>query len=327
MRYVIGIDQGFTKTHSAISDENGNILAACKTDGAEQHITGLDYQVCKILETVRNLLKQTGIKEQDVSILFGGLSGIDWPEEPAIMENQIKTYISCKEVYVVNDSIVALRGGTSRKYGAIICAGTGANCAVISPEGEMFTYGFYMENAIQGGSALGRHVMDIVFKSAVGRIRPTVLTDKVMKNFGIYDMDVLVRSYVENRLPAEKITNLAIDLFVSAYEGDEVSVSLIRWYGLQLAGLVNAKVQQFHMEENEFETIVSGSIFKGPGTLLQDVVDMEIHAVCPRAVIVNAKYEPVVGAIKLALEKLHKRNCVDWSQNIESSSLNLGLLR
>lgn len=327
MGFVIGIDQGSTKTYAALSDGKGNILATEKAGGAEHHVCGLAYQISLIDEVCSGLVKKAGIRGSDIDVLFGGLCGVDWPEEADLMSNEIKRLGICENIHIVNDSIVAFRGGTFSDYGAVICAGTGVNCAVISPDGSEFIYGFFAESTIQGSSALGRYVLDAVYKSSVSRLGFTRLTEKTQKRLGIDDIEIILRMDVEHKLDRNLVHCLAVDLFEAAYEGDGIAVDLIKSYGAQIATMVNARTRIFGMENMEFDTVISGSIFKGPGTLLKDVVTVEIRSACPRARIVDAKYEPVVGAVISALKR---RNGADdkavW-KNIERSSCELGLLR
>ncbi|NSW91245.1 MAG: hypothetical protein HPY74_11355 [Firmicutes bacterium] len=327
MKYVIGIDQGATKTHAALSDENGCILAVARTSGAEHHYNGLNCQIGFIDRVCSELLENAGIDKKDVMIVFSGLTGVDWPGEQELMENEIRKLGFCCKIFIVNDCIVALRGGTSENFGAVICAGTGVNCAVISPDGREFIYGYYAESDLQGAVALGRHTLTAVYKSKTGRLGPTCLTEKVRQRFGISDIDTLLRSDVEGRLPEEKVMLLPLDLFEAAYDGDVIAADIIKKYGAGLASLVNARAVLFNMNGIAFDVVVSGSIFKGPGTLLTDVVTSEIHTVCPKANIINARYEPVAGAVILALEKLHGRYENKIRHNIETTSSNFGLLR
>ena len=55
------------------------------------------------------------------------------------------------QVFIVNDSIAALRGGTEKPYGAILVAGSGANCAVLAPDGRQFIYHYYHDNDFKVG--------------------------------------------------------------------------------------------------------------------------------------------------------------------------------
>jgi N-acetylglucosamine kinase-like BadF-type ATPase len=327
MGYIIGIDQGSTKTLGAISDEKGSILALSRTGGAEHHSDGLPVQVGYLEEVLKDLLKKASVKPEDVKLIFGGLTGVDWPEENELFEKEILKLGICNKVYIENDTLVALRGGTSNSYGAILCAGTGSNCAVISPDGRKFTYGFFIDDDLQGGGSLGRRVLTTVYRAYTGLEAETLLVERVKKKFAIEDIEKLKRMDALRKLDVRKIHSLAIDLFEAAYQGDEISVKIIKWFGVQLASLVNARARLFGMTDMEFEVVVSGSVFKGPGTLLTDVVTAEIHGVCPRARIVNARYEPVVGAVLFALEKLHGSIGEELATNIETSCRKLGLLR
>jgi hypothetical protein len=54
---------------------------------------------------------------------------------------------------IVNDSIAAL-GRNTKAYGAILVAGTGANCAVLAPDGRTFIYHCYHDSNLQIGAAI-----------------------------------------------------------------------------------------------------------------------------------------------------------------------------
>jgi hypothetical protein len=48
--------------------------------------------------------------------------------------------------------------------------------------------------------------------------------------------------------------------------------------------------------------VLSGSVFKGEGPLLVDTVSDHVHRVAPRARVVRASFEPVIGAVLLAFD-------------------------
>jgi hypothetical protein len=50
------------------------------------------------------------------------------------------------------------------------------------------------------------------------------------------------------------------------------------------------------------DVVLTGGIFKARARVLVDSVRAEIHRVAPKAEVVQALYEPVVGAYQLALE-------------------------
>ena len=58
------------------------------------------------------------------------------------------------------------------------------------------------------------------------------------------------------------------------------------------------------MQGDEVEVVLGGSIFKAKGPLLIDTIKQVVHEVAPRASIVLPEFEPVVGALFLALEAI-----------------------
>jgi hypothetical protein len=77
----------------------------------------------------------------------------------------------------------------------------------------------------------------------------------------------------------------------------------------------------------DLEVVLSGNIFKGPGDLLQRVMGAYIQRVSPKAKLINAKHEPVVGAVLLGLEKAGILVDQTVAANIEVSSKSLHLIR
>jgi N-acetylglucosamine kinase-like BadF-type ATPase len=132
---------------------------------------------------------------------------------------------------------------------------------------------------------------------------------------------------VEGRLSQDEVKKIAPLVFEVAYEGDWVACEIIRAFGEGLAELVAAGLVRFEMTGLEVDVVLSGNIFKGPGHLVEEVMIAGIHMVAPQARLVNARYEPVVGAILLALEALDIDITDRVRQNIEASSKALGLIR
>lgn len=60
----------------------------------------------------------------------------------------------------------------------------------------------------------------------------------------------------------------------------------------------------FGLETTDVEVVLGGSVFKSRGPLLVDTVTQVVHRIAPWATIVLPEFEPVVGAVFLALESL-----------------------
>lgn len=316
MKHIIGVDQGSTKTHAAIADSQGHILAVVKTQGADHHKDGIEIQSKKIGDVCERLIKEVEVDRID--LIYAGLTGIDWPGEDKLLANGILKLGICNNITVVSDSIIALRGGTSKPYGGVIIAGTGANCALISPEGKTFNYS-YVENAIQGGHALGKLLFDTVAKALMCRIEPTSLTERLSKRFNNRDILSILKSYTMDEYDFNTVTSLAEIFFEEAKNKDEIANKLLRDFGKELATLLTSRIEPMNMDNISFEAVLSGSLFKGDYNPLREAVEEEIHRRCPKVLTVAAKYEPIVGSIFLGLEQIHGKLNNRILENIEKS--------
>lgn len=325
--FVLGIDQGHTQTRAALSDTKGNILSVGKAQGACHSLNGMAQAMQAIREAAEAALRQTDLRGSDISIMYCGLTGADWPDEYDRLRENIESLGLSDSVEVKNDAIIALRGGTSSTYGAVVVAGTGANCAIRSPAGEEFLYGYYVETDLQGGIALGRRALKAIYRAETGRELPTSLTTQVLGMFECDGVDDLLRAHVETRLTYEAIVGIAPLVFQASCDGDPVACGILRAFGEGLAELVTAGLRRFHMTALDLEVVLSGNIFKGPGDLLQGVMGAHIHRVAPKAKLISAKHEPVVGAVLLGLEKVGVMVDQTVAAKIEASSKKLNLFR
>ena len=327
MTYVLGIDQGHSGTRAALSDGEGRILAFGRANGACHSVHGMDVAMGAIRQAAQCVLDKTDLRADELGIIFCGLTGADWPDEYELLRIHLLSLALCENVRVKNDSIIALRGGTSANYGAIVVPGTGGNCAVRSPQGEEFIYHFYHDRDLQGGIALGGRALRAIYRVETGRERGTRLTERVLRMFGMANVDELLRADVEGRIGMDEVKEIAPLIFQASYEGDRVASEIIRAFGEGLAELVTAGLARFDMTGLEVEIVLSGSIFKGPGRLVEEVLTANIHMVAPRARLVSSRYEPVVGAVLLGLEELGVKVDRRVRDNIETSSQVLDLIR
>jgi N-acetylglucosamine kinase-like BadF-type ATPase len=326
MDYILGIDQGASKTHAAVCDLDGRVLGVGRARGAYHSLHGMETAMGAVREAAAAAVAQAGVGPGRAALLYGGLTGADWPDEYALLQGRVAALGLAERVEVTNDSIVALRGGTSAPYGAVLVAGTGGNCAVRAPGGASFIYHYYHDDELQGGSALGRHTLRAIYRAATGREPETALTAAVLGELGLPDVDALLRADCEGRLAAGQVAGLAPLLLACAHAGDEVAARIVGGFGRGLAELVAAGLRRLGLVETPLEVVLSGSVFKGPGRLLQAAIGLELRAAAPRAWLVDARYEPVVGALLLGLEALGREGGASAAA-IELGAARHGLIR
>jgi N-acetylglucosamine kinase-like BadF-type ATPase len=327
MRYVIGVDQGGSGTRAVICDLEGHLLGTGIGPGACHAFTGMDYAMEATQIAVHQAFDQAGIQQGRAVVYVGGHTGADWDDEYDLLRAAVLQLAIAGQVVIVNDSIAALRGGTEQAFGAILVAGSGANCAVLAPDGGQFIYHYYHDSDLQGGSALSRAALNAIFRAETGRPPQTSLRERVLSLFDLPDVDALMRASVEGKTPENQILDIAPLVFEEAQKGDEAAIKIISHFGTGCAELLVNGIKRLGMANLEVEIVLSGGIFKAESPLLREILSRDTIKEVPRAKFVEARYEPVVGAALLALENQGIELDAKIKMNIDDSARKLSLLR
>lgn len=305
MDYVIGIDGGASKTFCLAATIDGTITGFGKAGVGSFEMAGIDRAKESILSAVEQSLEQSGASKDEVEFGCFALAGADfYPEDFDMLSKAMGELGVAKKLSIRNDSVAGLRGGISRPYGVCIAMGSGFNGVGIGKDGQevrFFGEG-YIFGDLGGGGAIARDALFHAMRAHDGRGKPTVLTQIVLDHWEAKDMEALARTLYYNRESWKKIHSLCPKVFEAACAGDEVASEIIRRYGEEAGISSNALIRRLGLENDEFEVVLAGSVFKGQGTLMIDTVKRLVQPVAPKADVITPRYEPVVGALMLALE-------------------------
>lgn len=320
MRYVLGIDQGGSKTYAIIVNETGDVLGFGKSEGtcliegkSDQNLDYIEYAVDKALEESRLNLDQ-------IDYIVAGLTGIDWDDEAEKIEKDLRTRFNKEKICVVNDCIIAMRAGSSSSVSAVICVGSGTNCAV-RKEDELFIYGFYIPDEYQGGWSLGKKAVQAVFDAEMGLTEPTRLKSVLLDYFGMEKVEDLLYKRATKGISSQEYLGIPILLEQTALENDAVALGIWTDFGTHLAQFITARMKIMGILDEKIEIVLSGSILKCkiPG-FIQTVSD-EITSLAPRAQIRSSVYEPIVGAALLGLDSMYRNDLPEQVyDNLEKSA-------
>ena len=319
MKYILGIDQGGSKTHAVVADSDGKIMGMGKSYGACHSSSSLEYAMGAILEAAGQALETCRLTREDIVSVVGGLTGIDWDDEAALLEESIQKYFPLADVKVVNDSIIAMRAATRKDRCGILCAGSGLNCAVQNKE-ECFVYGFYIPDEYQGGWSLGKRAVQAVFDSHMGLLAETSLTKRILDYFHVDTVDKLLYMRVKGMIKSSDYLNLPIMIEEEAFADDSVAVQIWKDYGEVIAGFLVARMDKMGIAGENVDIVLSGSIFKCRFQEFHNVVKERILSNIPNANIIEACYEPVMGAVAMALQRIHGNVAEGIYDNIEKTS-------
>jgi len=304
MNYVLGVDGGASKTFCLVAGEDGRILGFGRGGPSNHQVSGLKAAMAQIAHSVGEALAQAKVSSQEARLGIFCLAGADLPEDYAMLRQAVEDLGVCQKVVVKNDTMAALRSGLSRPLGVVVICGTGTNAAGRAPDGrEIVLPGLgYISGDWGGGAQITQEIIRLIMRAWDGRGKPTVLLQMVLDSLGVSSPGVLLQMLYHNQLEQHQLLGLVPLLFEAAYLGDEVACQLVREVGTEVGVTARTLIRRLSIEDKDVEVVLGGSIFKAKGPLLIDTVKGVVHEVAPRASIVLPKFEPVVGALFLALE-------------------------
>lgn len=209
---------------------------------------------------------------------------------------------------------------------AVICAGTGMNGALIDKSGRQFVYGDYMGEKAQGGSALAKRALRKVFDAELGLCPPTKLKPLFLGQAEVTDVDALLKRYMTESEFRRELRFLMPQILMVAKLEDEAACSLLDEFSDEIVAYIEAGLRKMEMKPEEEEIVLAGSVFKGADNPLTRRVIRKIQERLQGAKVVQACYEPVVGACIMGLVKLGM-DPSEREKSIHESASVLGLLR
>lgn len=302
MGNVVGVDGGTTKTVALVADYQGRILGAGRAGGSNWTGADVAAPMAVVVAAVQGALSQAGLVGDDIELGMFALAGADWPEDHDRRRAVLERARVARRTVVKNDAFAGMRAGSSRAYGVVIAAGTGTNTAIIAPDGREWAFGYYVTYG--GASDVAQEAIHAVLRAEDGRGPQTMLTGLVLDKLGCHDVETMLRALVARRVDHARRLSLCPLVFEAAHRGDEVATEIVVKQGLALAEYATALIRRFGIDGQEFDVVLSGSLYKGRGPLLVDTITQAVHRVAPLARIVPARFEPAVGAVLLAYDAL-----------------------
>jgi N-acetylglucosamine kinase-like BadF-type ATPase len=325
--YNLAIDQGGTKTAAILCDDDGHILGKGMGPGACHFFDGMPRAMAAVNAAAQAAFTQAGLSPKSLDAISAGMAGANWPEEIVALENGLRSLFPVDSIRVHNDCLIAMRGGTAASRCAVLCAGTGLNAAARLNDEPPFVFNNYVEDIDQGAKGLGSRALQAVFFSEIGALAPTVLTEMALRLFELEKVDELLLAWQRKQL-RKPIQDLSPLMFEAAKKSDAVALGIISQFGVSISRYPIAAIQKHKAQNLEMDIVLSGGLFKNKGTSLVETISAEIHRVAPKALIIEAAYEPVIGAMLMALDSKYRRQIpAAVMENCHASAERLNLLR
>jgi len=309
---ALGVDAGATKTAALVADERGNVLGRGQAGPANHQTAGLEPAMAELRCACEEALAQSGASPPVDAGVYG-LAGADLPVDFALLTPAVEGMGFARKVQVRNDTMVALRSGLKRSWGVAVVCGTGFNGGGIGPDGqEVQLPGVGALSGDWGGGAdIAQEVIRLISRAHDGRGQSTTLTEMVLTALGFASVEELIvqlyqsrYDYYPGRFDQRRLLTLVPLAFEAAYDGDQVAQDLLVRLGTEVGITATSIIRRLGLETTDVEVVLAGSVFQGRGPLLMDTVTQVLHRSVPRARVVLPEFEPVVGAVLLALESL-----------------------
>lgn len=285
-------------------DETGRLLGFGAAGAGNHQMGGLDSALHEISTAARGALSTAGVAPEQVELGCFCLAGADLPQDFRLLQNALEGQGLARQVVIKNDCMAALRCGLSRPWGVAVICGTGFNAAGRAQDGrEIVLPGLGLISGDWGGGGdLVEEMIRAVMRDWDGRGRPTALTRAVLDALGKNSAEELMLALYNRRLSRRRLLPLAPLLFEVAETGDAVAREIVVRMGAEVGVTANTLLRRLDLLQSDAEVVLSGSVFKGTGTLLLDTVRQVVRGAAPRARLVRPALEPVAGAALLALD-------------------------
>ncbi len=321
MEFVIGVDGGASKTLCLAARRDGQVMGLGRAGPSNHQACGLGRAMIEVAQAVKEATEPAAIPAGDIALGMFCLAGADLPDDYAMLQQALEQASLCRRVVVKNDTMAALRSGLSRPWGVVVICGTGTNAAGRAPDGrEIIMPGLgFISGDWGGGAQICQEVIRRVMRAHDGRGKPTVLLQMVLDHLQAPTPEELIDMLYKGRIEYTELLGLVPLLFEAASAGDEVACELVEEVGREVGVTAGALIRRLSLQRQDVEVVLAGSVFKGRGPLLVDTVRQVVHRVAPEARIVLPRYEPVVGALFLALEAAGTQIDERVLRNIEAS--------
>jgi N-acetylglucosamine kinase-like BadF-type ATPase len=305
MSRYLGVDGGGTKTAAWVVGPEGLLGAGLSGPGAWSVPDLADH----VRAAVEAALAAAGLGFDAIDHAVLGLSGADFPEDYADLQQRVAPVMDGVPFRIVNDTEVALVGGARKPWGVVSICGSGTNCLGRFPDGRSFTIGgMGYDGDFGGGHDLVRTAVARAFQADQGRGPRTVLRDVVLALLGFDDYGRLSRAIHLNAsavFTPERRAALIRAVFEAAAQ-DPVAQDLLVQMGSALGQTAGAAARRLLADPavrqaGPVEVVMAGSVWRGPHPLMVDAFRLGVHRYATAVDIHHAVRDPVAGAALLAV--------------------------
>ncbi len=309
MSYILAVDAGNTKTIALVARSDGRILSSVRGGcGDIYNVFGRlspEESAKQALETVettvRSALAEAGLGPESIEAAGFSMAGADWPEDLVFLHDAMAERGFGRHIRLVNDAIGALYAGTIDGVGVSVSCGTGLAIGARAAGGREWHSGFWIESS--GAHVIGNEALRLVKRAYLGLDPPTSLTGRLLAHFELDTVSELLHALTartsSRRQSPAALARLLLD---EAAAGDGAAKRVVEQQGTICADYALAAARQVGLESEPFILSLSGGVMRHPSRLFGDAVISRVRSTAPEVRPVLSQFEPVIGALFMALD-------------------------
>jgi len=296
MEYILGVDGGGTKTLALLGDLDGNVLARGTSGPSNYNAVGFNA-ACLALESAITMARKGYPGGR--SALCVGLSGAGRKEDIEQFQNWAVRKFPKTMVRVVSDAEILLMVGASSGPALALICGTGSIVYGRTVTGVLIRAGGwgYLFGDEGSGYAIGSAVLRAVMRAHDGRGPETLLSELVLKRYGLHTPPELIHTIYGAESPRSAVATLSDLVEQAAGQDDSVAITILEESSQELARTIAAVYSK--LETSAVPLIITGGTIVH-GKYLQKAFNRACET--QRLVFTAVHYvaEPAEGVLKLA---------------------------
>jgi N-acetylglucosamine kinase-like BadF-type ATPase len=308
MTKFMAVDGGNTKTVALIAEPNGRIVGWGRGGCGDIYNAQPASREQSVLTAMQNVddavqaaLRNADCRAADISQAVFSMAGADWPDDFSVLETTLRQRNYADRILVVNDAVGALRAGAVNNWGVVIANGTGAAICARSPQGQLWHASWWQQGG--GGQALGLSALQAVWRSQLGIIGTTALTERILAFYGMTSVQELLYQFTKREgVRLGNIPALARTVLDLAEEGDATARAIVREEGTNLGDYALAAARKVGIASMPFPLVLVGSVFRHKSQMLTNAILDRVHSQSAGVTAVKSELEPSAGALIIALE-------------------------
>lgn len=305
---VLAVDGGGVKTDLALLEPSGALLAHVRGGRSQAYHLGVEGCLEVLEDLLERAVTRAGVGPLERPFAATAqimLAGADLPEEVSALRARLERQEWSDELVVDSDMPPLLRSGTDRGWGVAVVCGNGINCLGLAPDGREARFLSFgpVSGDWGGGRDIGLAALGAAVRAADGRGPATLLEHAVPEYFGLVDALAVARAFHVEELPMARIGELA-PIVVAAFDEDAVAASIVHRLVDEVVAFACAAVSRLGLSDADPDVVLGGRVLRALRPGLVERIAGGVEQVAPRARVVVARSEPIVGAALLGLDAI-----------------------